>query len=83
MAKKKTTTQATQAPQDPYAVALGLIQEAKEDNDKTAKAGKHLASLMLTATPEVRKVLHESCSALLAGEYAKSEFHLTHLMRAK
>ena len=80
MAKKKAKPQ---AHLDPYAIGLGLIQEAKEDNKKTSKAGKHLASMMLTATPEVRKVLNESCSALLAGEYAKAEFHLTHLMRGK
>ncbi len=83
MAKKKTTTKATQAPQDPYAVALGLIQEAKEDNDKTAKAATQLASLMPHATNDERKVLHESCAALIMGEYDKAEFHLTHLMRTK
>tara|TARA_B100001778_G_C18296257_1_gene497729 strand:- start:168 stop:419 length:252 start_codon:yes stop_codon:yes gene_type:complete len=83
MAKKKTTTQATQAPQDPYAVALGLIQEAKEDKDKIAKAATQLASLMTHATNDERRVLHESCAALLKMEYDKAEFHLTHLMRSK
>lgn len=83
MAKKKTRTKATQAPEDPYAVALGLIQEAKEDKDKIAEAATQLASLMARASNEERRVLHESCAALLKMEYDKAEFHLTHLMRTK
>jgi len=82
MAKKKTT-QPTPAPQDPYALALGLLEESRVDHTKTEKAARQLASLMSDAPHEVRKVLHESCSALLAGQHDKAEFHLTNLMRVK
>tara|TARA_R100001163_G_scaffold2920_2_gene4439 strand:+ start:13933 stop:14214 length:282 start_codon:yes stop_codon:yes gene_type:complete len=69
------------APESKHAIALGKIQGCKEGCVDNCEAAKYLSSMMLTASDEERKVLHEACNALLNHKPNVAEFHLTELIK--
>jgi len=80
---KKTTKTIEEQPTHPYAVALGLIQAAKEDETQKVDAAKTLAGILNNSSTPERQVLHNVTEAVMLGEYDKAEFLLTSLMLAE
>jgi hypothetical protein len=69
------------APESKYAIALGKIQACKDGCEDNCDTAKYLARMMLAASDEERKVLHEACNALLKHKPSVAEFHLTELIK--
>jgi cation transport ATPase len=71
------------APESKHAIALGKIQACKEECGDNCEAAKYIAGMMVKASIEERRVLHEACDALLKHKPEVAEFHLTELIKRK
>ena len=92
MSKKKKSTKkdpkeiiytAVESPESKHAIALGKIQACKEECGDNCEAAKYIAGMMVKASLEERRVLHEACDALLKHKPEVAEFHLTELIKRK
>jgi len=88
MSKKKKSTkkdpkEIIESPVSEHAVALGKIQACKEECGDNCEAAKYIAGMMVKASLEERRVLHEACDALLKHKPEVAEFHLTELIKRK